>query len=125
MPNNVENKSKLIKVFYDGKCPLCNKEIMHYQKLDNDGIFDWVDINENKDVLESYNLDYIETQKIFHVIDKEGNFQRGVDGFMVIWRETKYWKILYFIIKLPLIKALADIAYKYFAIWRFKKSCNY
>ena len=112
------------KVFYDGNCPLCNKEINIYKKLDTGSKFDWIDINTNQKLLDEYNLSFIDTMKIFHVIDNTGTVQKGVDGFLVIWRELAYWKILYFIVRLPLIKQLAKIAYHWFAIWRFKKNCN-
>jgi predicted DCC family thiol-disulfide oxidoreductase YuxK len=112
------------KVFYDGNCPLCNKEINLYKKLDTEAKFDWIDINTNQKLLDEYNLSFIDTMKIFHVIDNTGTVQKGVDGFLVIWRELKYWKILYFIVRLPLIKQLARIVYHWFAIWRFKKNCN-
>ena len=43
-----ENKSlKLITVFYDGKCGLCNKEIDHYRKISPVGIFHWQDITKS------------------------------------------------------------------------------
>ena len=38
---------KLITVFYDGKCGLCNKEIDHYRKISPGGIFHWQDITKS------------------------------------------------------------------------------
>ena len=35
----------MIKVFFDGKCGLCSKEINYYIKIAPAGIFDWQDIN--------------------------------------------------------------------------------
>ena len=79
------------KVFCDGNCPLCNKEINLYKKLDTGAKFDWIDINTNQKLLDEYNLSFIDTMKIFHVIDGTGTLQKGVaDGFLVIWRELKY-----------------------------------
>ena len=124
MQSNDRSIAKHIKVFYDGDCPLCNKEIKIYQKADISSKFLWIDINREPDALKRYALDYVETQKIFHVIDTHGKLQKGVDGFLVIWRELKYWRILYWLVRLPVIKQLADIAYHYFAKWRFKKNCQ-
>ena len=39
-----KDENKLITVFYDGKCGLCNKEIDHYRKISPVGIFNWQDI---------------------------------------------------------------------------------
>ena len=40
--------SKKIKVFYDGKCNICKKEIDFYCRIDKDKNFDWVNIHKNK-----------------------------------------------------------------------------
>ena len=40
--------NKKIKVFYDGKCSICKKEINFYSKIDKDKIFDWVNIHRNE-----------------------------------------------------------------------------
>lgn len=108
-----------IKIFYDAKCSLCNKEINIYKRQDTKNKFDWIDINKDKKVLQKYNLKYIDTQKVFHVINKDGTLKKSVDAFLVIWKELKYWKILYFIINKPIIKQIAQILYKYFAKRRF------
>ena len=39
--------SKKIKVFYDGQCNICNKEINFYAKIDKNKNFDWVNIHNN------------------------------------------------------------------------------
>lgn len=40
--------SKKIKVFYDGKCNICKREINFYSKIDKDKNFDWINIHNNK-----------------------------------------------------------------------------
>ena len=42
-----KDENKLITVFYDGKCGLCNKEIDHYRKISPVGIFHWQDITKS------------------------------------------------------------------------------
>ena len=37
----------MIKVLYDGKCGLCNKEISYYKKIANNKKFKWLDIANN------------------------------------------------------------------------------
>ena len=39
--------NNMIKVLYDGKCGLCNKEISYYKKIANDKKFKWLDIANN------------------------------------------------------------------------------
>ena len=45
--------SKKIKVFYDGKCNICKREINFYSKIDKDKNFDWVNIHNNKEEIKN------------------------------------------------------------------------
>ena len=110
-----------IKVFYDGNCPICSKEINLYKKIDLSKKFEWVNIDENRKLLSKHSIKYEDAMKIFHVIDQDDKLHKGVDGFLIIWKELKYWKFLYFLIKQPLIKQFTEFCYKYFAIYRYKK----
>ena len=111
----------MIKVFYDGKCGLCSREIKHYKKISPSGTFDWVDITECSDILKDEGLDFNATLKLLHAKDNHGNLHIGVDAFILIWKQLKYWKILATLASLPIIRPLANISYKIFANWRFKR----
>ena len=45
---NSSNMKKKIKVFYDGKCNICNKEINFYSKIDKKNKFEWINIHKDK-----------------------------------------------------------------------------
>ncbi|AJI53288.1 hypothetical protein LA55_378 [Francisella philomiragia] len=100
----------MIKVFYDGKCGLCSKEINHYKNIAPENIFEWIDITEiSEESLNKENLDTLSCLKLFHVKDNEGNFHTGVDAFIIIWSQLNKWKKLATIIKLLLIYSFAKI----------------
>ena len=42
---------RLTKVFYDGKCGLCSKEINYYKRIAPKNIFEWHDIASNPEKL--------------------------------------------------------------------------
>ena len=56
--------SKKIKVFYDGKCNICKREINFYSKIDKDKNFDWVNIHNNKEKIK--NTGAIKKRTTFH-----------------------------------------------------------
>ena len=56
-----------------------------------------------------------------HALDKNSNLKIGDDAFALIWSQLKYWNILSFIVKLPIINTLAKTLYNFFAKYRFKK----
>ena len=112
---------KLTKVFYDGKCGLCSKEINYYKKISPDNIFEWHDIATNPKVLKDIKISQYDALMFLHALDKNSNLKIGVDAFALIWSQLKYWNILSFIVKLPIINSLANTLYNFFAKYRFKK----
>lgn len=111
----------MIKVFYDGKCGLCSKEINYYKKIAPKGIFDWIDITENPQTLEKYNIRLEYALKKLHLLDNKGNMLVGIDSFIVIWKQMRYFKILGYLVSLPIIKQITQYAYNKFADWRFNR----
>ena len=41
----------MIKVFFDGNCPICSREIKVYKKLDKKGEISWYDISNDEKAL--------------------------------------------------------------------------
>jgi predicted DCC family thiol-disulfide oxidoreductase YuxK len=111
----------MITVFYDGKCGLCSKEINHYRRISPDGIFDWQDITESADDLKKEGISLSDGLKLLHAKDKEGQTHVGVDAFILIWKQLKRWRILAAFVGLPIIRQIANMAYRLFANWRFKR----
>ncbi|OED38827.1 thiol-disulfide oxidoreductase [PVC group bacterium (ex Bugula neritina AB1)] len=111
----------MITVFYDKKCGICSKEINHYRKIAPEGIFDWKDIISSTDEIEKEGLKLIDVLKIFHVKDTGGHWHKGVDGFLLIWKNLDRWRYLGKLVCLPIFYQLACFAYAIFARWRFKR----
>jgi predicted DCC family thiol-disulfide oxidoreductase YuxK len=47
---NAEESSKTnprMRVYYDGLCPLCSREIAYYLSKEGSGAINWIDITEN------------------------------------------------------------------------------
>ena len=115
-----------IKVFYDGKCGLCSKEINYYIKVAPKNTFEWFDIATKPDDLKLIKASQADALMLLHAQDKKLNLHIGVDAFALIWSELKYWNLLSLIIKLPFINQLAKFIYNVFAKYRFKnlKHCK-
>ena len=111
----------MIKVFYDGKCNLCSKEINYYIRIAPSGIFDWQDVNLMNDEFVNTGIKISDALKILHVIDVKDKLHVGVNAFIVIWNNLTYWKILARVLSIPIIRKVANIAYKVFANWRFNR----
>lgn len=111
----------MITVFYDGKCGLCSKEINMYQKIAPAGLFVWQDITKSMDELKTEGVNLADGLRRLHTRDDQGTLHVGVDAFILIWKQLKYWRFLGLFVSLPLIKQIASFAYNVFADWRFNR----
>ncbi|WP_006459982.1 thiol-disulfide oxidoreductase DCC family protein [Thiomicrospira aerophila] len=112
----------LIRVYYDGLCGLCRREIAYYQKIQPADVFEWIDITQSADDLAQQGISLQTALKHLHVQDAQGHWHLGVDAFLVIWRGLGgVWSMLARIVALPGLLQLARIAYKLFAAWRYKR----
>ena len=111
-------------IFYDGGCPLCRREIAHYQRLDRAGAIEWVDLWSAPERLRRAGLDTRQAMARLHVIDSDGRLLTGVPGFVAIWRWLPYYRHLARVVTgLHLLRPL-DWAYSRFADWRFRSRCQ-
>ena len=116
-----------IYVFFFGLCGVCSKEINYYKKKDKNSYFEWIDVNSEKRRLECYGISYDESLKILHVIDREEIIITGVEAFLLIWSEFKYWRTLAIIINFKPLKHLVNKVYQTWAKKRYEKlkyKCN-
>ena len=109
-----------MKVFYDDKCSICNKEIEYYKKQ---GIKDieWIGIHKNQEELSLKNITKDSYLKKMHVIDDNNELKVGVEAFIALWKKHQYLKYLAMIISFYPLKFIATIGYNIFAIIRFKR----
>ena len=111
----------MISVYFDGKCGLCSKEIRYYQKIAPAGIFNWYDVASDPAPLSALNIEQEAALRRLHATDGAGKLYIGVAAFGLIWRALRYWALLGWLVRLPLVKQVAELAYNRFADYRFKK----
>ncbi|WP_415895726.1 thiol-disulfide oxidoreductase DCC family protein [Neptuniibacter sp. PT34_22] len=118
-----ESKAKPI-VFFDGGCPLCKKEINHYQRVDTDSSIEWVDIYLNPERLSDHNIELNAAMERLHSIHSDGTTITGVASFLLIWENLPRYKKIASVIKALKLEPLSEFIYTRFAAWRIRKRCN-
>jgi predicted DCC family thiol-disulfide oxidoreductase YuxK len=86
-----------LKVYFDGLCPLCSREISYYRKKAGADAIEWIDITSDGFDARSEGLDPQKVQEFFHVKDETGRLIVGVDAFIEIWSRIpslRYWKTI-------------------------------
>ncbi len=116
-----QRSPSVISVFFDGKCNLCSKEINYYQRIAPKNTFNWVDITKTPGELDKFEIKLSDGLRLMHVADSNGNIFTGVDAFIIMWKQIKYWKFLGLFVSLPIVKQIAKLLYQYFADWRFNR----
>ena len=117
----VEIGKKLLKVYYDGKCGLCRREIEYYKRVAPADRFEWLDIATDPAGLADLDISQADALRRLHARDASGNIYVGVAAFIAIWQGLNYWRYLAMIVNLPLLQPLVVFAYDRFADYRFSR----
>lgn len=72
-----------VKVWFDGACPLCMREIAIMRRLDKRGAIDFIDVAEGADP--SCPIDQRQLLARFHA-EEEGQVLSGAAAFAAMWR---------------------------------------
>lgn len=107
-------------IFYDGRCPLCVKEMGKLTQYDRNQSIKLVDIHRQD--MEAFTMvDPIKASQIIHAIDDNNELLLGLDALHQAWKLVgKGW--LYAPLRLPIIRPFADWFYIQFASNRYKWS---
>ena len=111
-------------VFYDGGCPLCRREIAHYQRIDRAGRICWIDAASDEEALVRHELSLERAMAELHVLDTTGAWRRGLDAFIIIWSHLPAYRWLAHLASLPGLKQVLALAYRLFARWRYRRRCG-
>ena len=111
----------MTKIFYDGNCPICKREINLYKKLSICESTNWFNVHSNQVALDKLKKSKEDCLKLLHVLDDNNKLFIGVDAFIIIWKKTKYFKYLAFLLDYKLIKGPLNLIYKFYAKKRYKK----
>jgi predicted DCC family thiol-disulfide oxidoreductase YuxK len=107
-----------IKIFYDGSCIVCSTEMEHYRQKDAKASLIFIDITAPDFRPETYGKSREELMRKLHVLDAEGRYYKGADGFPPIWRglpPERTLLALAWLIEKPLVNQIAKACYFIFA----------
>ena len=110
-----ENK---IKIYYDGLCYVCSKEMLHYSKMKESKNFEFIDITSPDFKCKEHGLDENLVHKSMHVKNLDGVVQTGIDAFIVIWNHIPQYTWLSKLAKWPIVNPIFKLGYCGFAALR-------
>lgn len=102
-----------IEVFYDGGCPLCQREIAYFRTLQSRIRIQWLDLTDLELELPA-NLDRCSALQRMHVrVDGERYYQ-GAAAFAMLWSQFRYWRVLGLTLRIPPVTWCAEQCYRFF-----------
>ncbi len=97
-----------VKVWFDGACPLCLREIAAMRRLDRGNAITFIDVSENGDP--SCPIDQSELLARFHA-EENGVVLSGAAAFAAMWRAIPILRPLGLMARNRLILGLLERAY--------------
>lgn len=97
-----------VTVYYNGGCPVCSREIAHYQRRTGEGeAIGWCDIDAGAPT----GLDGEAVRRRLHVLDGSGRMHIGAEAFAVLWERVPGYRWLARLVRLPGIRSVAAWVY--------------
>jgi len=112
-------------VLFDGACPLCSREIAHYQRRRGAEQIAWLDVSDPDADLTTLGITRQQALARFHVRDPGGEWQIGVSGFISLWSNLPAYMWLAKLVRILHLTAPLEVAYERFLVWRNSRSCNH
>lgn len=106
------------KVYYDGLCRLCSKEIDHYRKLKGSEKLEFIDITDPSFDASKEGVDPVRVHKVMHVRRADGSLATEVDAFIEIWRHLPKYQWAYKLAQNFALRSALDLFYVLFATVR-------
>lgn len=111
----LESSSKF-EVFFDGKCPLCRREIDMIRRKDKEHRLTLTDIADPS--FESTDVPFSELMAEIHGRNPDGSYVKGVEVFRQIYSRIGFESFVK-LSRLPLVGTLLDCGYHVFAKIRY------
>jgi predicted DCC family thiol-disulfide oxidoreductase YuxK len=103
-----------LSVLFNGSCPVCRREIAHYQRLAAQGgaSIAWCDISRDDAALHRAGADAETARRRLHVIDEQGRVLAGVPAFAAIWVRLPRYRWLAGLVRQPVIGGIVAKLYE-------------
>jgi predicted DCC family thiol-disulfide oxidoreductase YuxK len=99
-----------VKVFYDGSCPLCRREIALMRGLDRNGRIEFADVSAGE---VGAGVDRAQLLARFHVRE-DGELKSGAEAFAAMWRAIPALRPLGLLARSPMVLRGLEAAYLLF-----------
>jgi len=109
------NQKRPLKLFYDGGCPICSKEMKQLNKRNADETLKFIDISSKRDFeRERKTLSYEQAMSQMHALDANGNLLFGLDAFAAAYAHCNR-PFISTLLNISFLRPLLNPLYRLFA----------
>ena len=106
-------------IFFDGKCPLCKREIDFLHSRNHKGQLKFVDINSSDFSFDKFGITYKQAMERIHALKSDGSLIKDIKVFQEAYSFIGLgW--IYAPTKLPVIYKFISLIYRVWAKYRLK-----
>lgn len=112
-----------ITVFYDGACPRCIRDRVNYERLDPeaDKQVEWFDITGHDQELIELGINPRKALTELHIRTADGRILSELDAYRVLMARIPRYRLLGWLIGLPLIRPVASNLYHWMVTRRLRR----
>lgn len=119
--DSTSSNTAILRLYFDGLCPLCMAEIRHLRRLDLCGALDLQDINAADFETRFPHIDRRAADRVLHGELRDGTLIKGLDATCLAWKLVGKGRWFSFL-RWPVIRPIADGGYRFFARHRYRIS---
>ncbi len=108
--SSAHSSNDSLRVLYNGSCPICSKEIEHYQRYSKGKGLPIAYDDLMTEARESWTIDEDSAAKALRV-RRGDQVLVGVDAFLALWEAMPRYRVLARLVRLPVIFTLAHWVY--------------
>ena len=109
-------------VYYDGRCPLCRREVRFYRRLDRRGAIHWHDVSRDAGDLDCDGIGQRQALDRIHARRPDGTIVTGAAAFVEMWKRLPGLELAAPVAGTPPALALLERGYRWFAPRRHRLS---
>ena len=100
------------RVLFNGECPICSREVGAYARdaERSEASISFEPLQDSD--LAEWGLDADSAAREFHLM-RDGKILKGIDAFVVLWRELPRFRWLAWLVSRPGILQLARLVYRF------------
>lgn len=107
-----------VRVFYDGACPLCRREIGFYRRCEGSQAIEFIDVSKETGGEVAPGLSRDEAMRRFHVRGADGKIVSGGMAFVQLWKALPGLRRAGRLLSLWPLPILLEGAYRAFLVLR-------